>query len=167
MHQSRAGTRQKHQDFTFNYTVTDHDGDTAAGTLSLTVNDDTPVALSGTVGGEGEGEGNGDGIFFGSFATVYEDGLTAANSDGQSVGNPEGYNTATSVRFLAADLASLVSFGADQPGSFHLNPNAVAPVLFSHGDAVTYSVTANPYGVCGRPRHSRCTKTAIRASRSS
>ncbi len=46
------GHDENNQDFTFNYTVTDHDGDTAAGTLSLTVNDDTPVALSGTVGGK-------------------------------------------------------------------------------------------------------------------
>jgi T1SS-143 domain-containing protein len=133
------GLDENNQNFTFNYTVTDHDGDTASGTLALTVNDDTPVALSGTVGGEGEGEGN----YYGVFATVYEDGLTLANSDGQSVGNPEGYNTNTSVHILAADLASLVSFGADQPGSFHLNPNAVAPALFSHGDAVTYSVSGD------------------------
>ena len=49
------GQDENNQAFTFNYNVTDHDGDTTGGTLALTVNDDTPIALSGT-GGEGNGE---------------------------------------------------------------------------------------------------------------
>jgi T1SS-143 domain-containing protein len=130
-----SGQDENNQSFTFNYNVTDHDGDTTGGTLTLTVNDDTPIALSGS-GGEGNEEGSGS---F-TFATVYEDGLTNLNSGNQSVGNAEGGFQTTSVVITASDMLGLVSFGADQPGTFSLNPGASAPTLFSHGDPVTYSV---------------------------
>jgi T1SS-143 domain-containing protein len=129
-----TGQDENNQTFTFNYTVTDHDGDTAVGSLVLTVNDDTPIALPGN---PGEGEGEGSGSF--TFAIVHEDGL----NNSQSVGNQEVFSTVTSVVITAADLASLVSFGVDQPGTFSLNPGATAPTLFSNGDPVTYSVTGN------------------------
>ena len=74
---------ENNQAFTFNYNVTDHDGDTTGGTLALTVNDDTPIALSGTAVKATEDSGS-----F-TFATVYEDGLTNANSGNQSLGNPK------------------------------------------------------------------------------
>ncbi|MBR1126117.1 VWA domain-containing protein, partial [Bradyrhizobium lablabi] len=127
------GQDENNQSFTFSYDVTDHDGDTASGTLSLTVNDDTPIALPG----DGNGEGEGSGSF--TFATVYEDGL----NNGQSLGNEEPFHSATSVNITAADLLGLVSFGVDQPGSFSLNPDATAPALFSHGDPVSYSVVGD------------------------
>ena len=129
------GQDENNQAFTFNYNVTDHDGDTTGGTLALTVNDDTPIALSGT---RGEGNQEGSGSF--TFATVYEDGLTNLNSGNQSVGNAEGGFQTTSVVITAANLLGLVSFGADQPGTFSLNPGATAPTLFSHGAPVSYSV---------------------------
>ena len=47
---------KNNQGITINYNVTDHDGDSVTGTLSLTVNDDTPIALSGTPS-EGEARG--------------------------------------------------------------------------------------------------------------
>ncbi|HKS19362.1 MAG TPA: DUF5801 repeats-in-toxin domain-containing protein, partial [Bradyrhizobium sp.] len=130
------GQDENNQSFTFNYNVTDHDGDTTGGTLALTVNDDTPIPLPGN-----RGEGEGSGSF--TFATVYEDGLTNLNSGNQSVGNSEGGFQTTFVVITAADLQSLVSFGADKPGTFSLNPGATAPTLFSHGDPVTYSVVGD------------------------
>src|SRR5439155_226510 len=37
-----AGLNENDVSFTINYTVTDHDSDTAPGTLTINVNDDTP-----------------------------------------------------------------------------------------------------------------------------
>ena len=41
-----AGLDENNQAFTINYTVTDDDGDTATGSLSIDVDDDTPTVAS-------------------------------------------------------------------------------------------------------------------------
>lgn len=73
--QHESGHDENNQDFSFTYVVTDHDGDSATGTLSLTVNDDTPtidvgvnqnseggrwtLTLDESIGGDRGGNGNG------------------------------------------------------------------------------------------------------------
>ncbi|MDX9995043.1 MAG: retention module-containing protein [Rhodocyclaceae bacterium] len=44
------GADEDNIDITFSYRLTDYDGDTATGTLSATINDDTPVLLGGDEG---------------------------------------------------------------------------------------------------------------------
>lgn len=73
--QHESGHDENNQDFTFTYVVTDHDSDSVTGTLSLTVNDDTPIigvgvnqnseggrwtlTLDESIGGDRGGNGNG------------------------------------------------------------------------------------------------------------
>ena len=44
-----AGRDENNQAFTINYQVTDHDGDTAMGSLSIDVDDDTPTVAANTL----------------------------------------------------------------------------------------------------------------------
>ena len=107
--------------------ATDGDGDSVSlgsGTFLIQVQDDIPVQTSATVSG-----------------SVQEDALTDSNSNHQSVGNPEGVTQTTVATGL---LTTLVSVGADEPGTFSLasNPSGL-PVITSKGEAVHYSVTGD------------------------
>ena len=71
---------------------------------------------------------------------VYEDGL----NNSQSVGNPEPGHIATTVTITAAQLAQLVSVGADENLTFSLNSAVADPAgLTSRGVAVTYEVAGD------------------------
>ena len=79
--------------------------------------------------------------------TVCEDGLTNANSNNQSVGNPEAGHTAVTATFTTAQILSLVDIGADEPGTVTLAGAAQAiegssTGLQSKGVAVTYHVVS-------------------------
>ena len=107
--------------------ATDGDGDSVSlgsGTFLIQVQDDIPVQTSATVSG-----------------SVQEDALTDSNSNHQSFGNPEGVGQTTVATGL---LTTLVSVGADEPGTFSLasNPSGL-PVITSKGEAVHYSVTGD------------------------
>lgn len=107
-------------------TITDGDNDTntrsADISASIRFDDDGPVAIGGTV----------------NAGEVYEDGLQTATQ----TGNPEGApgSQPTQVTIHAADLAHLVSFGADGPGGFGFNAAAegVNTGLTSNGSAIHY-----------------------------
>jgi T1SS-143 domain-containing protein len=104
--------------YNLGFTVTDGDGDTADGTLVMTVDDDTPIwqADSKPVS-----------------AVVNEDGLPEGNSDGGDVTEAWG---------PSGSLASFISFGADGPGSFSLiTDTSSLPDLYSNGVQIIYSVT--------------------------
>ncbi len=73
--------------------------------------------------------------------TVFEDGLTNANSNNQSVGNSEPGHTEVTATYTAAQILSLVNIGSDGPGSVKLAGVALEGVLTglqSQGVAVTY-----------------------------
>jgi len=73
--------------------------------------------------------------------TVFEDGLTSANSNNQSVGNSEPGHTEVTATYTAAQILSLVNMGSDGPGSVKLAGVALEGVmtgLQSQGVAVTY-----------------------------
>lgn len=106
-------------------TVSDSSGVNAPVTLggAIDVIDDRPIALQGQV----------------TEGTVYEDGLTLANSNNESIGNPETSHTDTSLTINATDLASLVSFGADKIGpdaGFTLASFVAGAVKTTGGDTV-------------------------------
>ncbi|WP_321341261.1 DUF5801 repeats-in-toxin domain-containing protein [Breoghania sp.] len=121
-------------DLTFDFTVTDGDDDTASGSLTVSVNDDTPVQSGQQA----------------SF-TADEDDINTALSvgtspnDGDAVdGSTTGGNGAATV---TGNLVGLVSFGADGTQGFRLQSNAVDTAnafgLTSNGDAVTFVVDPN------------------------
>jgi len=126
----------------FGFTVTDATGDTAAGTLKVNVDDDSPIWIW-----QGHGE---DGIN----AMVREEGMSTGEdgdygdlSDGNrtegSASVPPHSSDETS-SYLRGSLANLVSFGADGPGEFSLLADTSAlPTLYSQGEMVSYSVSGN------------------------
>ncbi|KRR21582.1 DUF5801 repeats-in-toxin domain-containing protein [Bradyrhizobium retamae] len=99
----------------------DSDGVTPSGGFTITVQDDIPVQTQNSVSG-----------------AVQEDALTDANSNHQSIGNTEGGQTTVAT----GSLATLVSVGADEQGTFSLlaNPAGLTAVT-SKGAAVLYSVS--------------------------
>ena len=102
------------------FAVTDNDTDTTQGTFNVTIVDDVPVQTAGT-----------------EAQTVYEDLLAGGNPD--TPANPVGASTVAT-----GTLAALVSFGADQPGTFSLSTNTAGlPALTSNGQAVVYNVNGN------------------------
>ena len=102
------------------FAVTDKDTDTTQGTFNVTIVDDVPVQTAGT-----------------EAQTVYEDLLAGGNPD--TPANPVGASTVAT-----GTLAALVSFGADQPGTFSLSTNTAGlPALTSNGQAVVYNVNGN------------------------
>ncbi|EJO93689.1 hemolysin-type calcium-binding protein, partial [Ectopseudomonas mendocina DLHK] len=115
--------------FLFNYVITDGIGNSATGSLTLGVNDDTPE-LAGVPGARPVVEG-----------LVHEDAL--------SNGNPEGAQQTVTVSGGAGTLDALVNFGADGRGSFSLEGSAAAlesltnQGLSSGGVPLTYAVSAD------------------------
>ncbi|WP_394886119.1 hypothetical protein ACG873_00010 (plasmid) [Mesorhizobium sp. AaZ16] len=97
----------------------DADGDpiTLSRGFTISVEDDVPVAVTGaSVAG-----------------FVDEDELAGGNADGDGEG-----------QVATGSVAGLVSFGADQPGSFSLNPDTSGlAALTSNGVAVSYAVAGN------------------------
>ncbi len=115
-----AGGDENNQLFTINYSVTDEDGDSAFGTLTINVDDDTPIVVEGQVGG-----------------TVDEDGVPGGIADGPD--DVAGENTVVN-----GSVASLFSAGADSPLTFGLSSNTSGlPSLTSNGVAVTYAVVGD------------------------
>jgi T1SS-143 domain-containing protein len=126
-----AGNTENNLDFTIDYTVTDEDGDFDTGTLTVNVDDDTPIAVV-----EGQVLG-----------LVDEDDLPSGNNDNadgdDDPGNADGDNDGTTTAGAAGSLSGLFSFGADQPGSSGLGTNTAgmtAQGLTSNGVALAYDV---------------------------
>ena len=121
--------------YLFNYTITDGDGTPANGTLSILINDDSPVLA------ESEGERTIVG------GLVHEDAL--------SVGNGEPGNLPTQTHQLIGRpgaLDVLVNFGADGRGGFQFDtrPEALSDLealgLTSANQELLYSVTVSDDG---------------------
>ena len=89
--------RQENIQFTVNYRVTDHDGDTVDGTLTIDADDDTPKILT-------------------TNATVFTDDETATNPDASpNLGGTGDYDGATPPANLTGTLSH--SYGADGTGT--------------------------------------------------
>jgi T1SS-143 domain-containing protein len=121
--------------YLFNYTITDGNGTPASGTLSILIDDDSPVLA------ESEGERPVIG------GLVHEDAL--------GIGNGEPGNLPAQTHQLIGGpgaLDVLVNFGADGRGGFQLDtrPEALADLealgLTSGKDALVYSVTVSDDG---------------------
>ncbi|RWK34869.1 DUF5801 repeats-in-toxin domain-containing protein [Mesorhizobium sp.] len=107
------------------YVITDADGSTAPGTLTITFNDDAPTA---------------------SVGTVNDSAITLVTQDAQTIG----INSDTaSASFAAAFLAAVTpSYGADGAGStvisnYTLNVTNAVSGLTSQGDAITLVKVGN------------------------
>jgi T1SS-143 domain-containing protein len=129
-----AGSDENNLEFVINYNVIDADGDVANGTLTVNVDDDTPIAVV---------EGQVTGL-------VDEDDLPAGNNDNadgdDDPGNADGDNDGTTTAGAAGSLSGLFSFGADQPGTIGLGTNTsgmTAQGLTSNGVALTYAVVGD------------------------
>uniref|UniRef100_B3EKP9 von Willebrand factor type A n=1 Tax=Chlorobium phaeobacteroides (strain BS1) TaxID=331678 RepID=B3EKP9_CHLPB len=108
----------------------DKDPVDAAGTFIIKVEDDVPELSGETVVGD-----------------VWEDALSTSVgelSDGISDNDGEPESTTASSTSTGVSLQTLVSSGADEPVTFSLDQNAVAPSgLESKGQTVTYSVNGD------------------------
>jgi T1SS-143 domain-containing protein len=120
---------------TFAFTATDSDGDTVNGSFGVTVDDDAPVATDVTVS-----------------ATIDEDDIntklsqgTSQNDgahDGSTTNGPNDWGPA----LVSGSVESLVSFGADEDGTFSLATDfsdLVSQGLESKGVALSYEVNSN------------------------
>src|SRR5262249_58760445 len=85
-----TGANENDLTFTVNYVTTDHDGDTATGSLSINVNDDTPTVTANAA------------------VQLDDDALTGGNPGGLGDVNPDTANTSGTLGH---------SFGADGAGS--------------------------------------------------
>ena len=124
-----AGGNENNQPFTINYVVSDADSDTANGTISINVDDDTPIVaatlLTGTVDEDG----------------VLEGAANAGPGDGIAGGIGDVAGTAT---VASGNVSTLFASGADTPLTYALLANTAGlPALTSGGVAVTYSVVGN------------------------
>ncbi|MGM4918884.1 T1SS-143 repeat domain-containing protein [Tardiphaga sp. 813_E8_N1_3] len=120
--------------FTFNFTAKDGDGDKANGHFTVTVDDDAPTATAAVLTG-----------------AVYESELSTATGDlstGTQAGNADNKNgdAGTDDSILVGNLSSLVSMGADSPGTFVVETTGLSASLTSltsSGVALTYTVVGN------------------------
>jgi T1SS-143 domain-containing protein len=104
-------------------TVSDGKGGTATANMSVTIEDDSPVNNAATV----------------NLGTVHEDALNTAGA----VGNSEGGQTVTA-SITAAQIAALVTAGADAPVAIALNAAVSGPSgLTQDGHAINFVYDAN------------------------
>ncbi|MBO6719225.1 MAG: tandem-95 repeat protein [Rhizobiaceae bacterium] len=121
------GATEENLAVAFNFTVTDGDGDKASGSLTVNVNDDTPVSTGTVING-----------------SVFENEAAA----GTDFGNPDDDNGdgGTNDSILTGNLSSLVSFGADGVGAYLVETTDLSrslTSLTSGGVALFYSVSGN------------------------
>lgn len=124
------------------FTAHDSDGDVGNGTLTITLDDDIPVAKPPIPPEEG---GDPTPLVTG---LVDEDDLPAGNGDNapgdDDPGNADGDNDGTTTGGGAGSLGGLFNAGADAPLTFSLSSvTSGLPVLHSAGALVTYDVSGN------------------------
>ncbi|MBX2826091.1 MAG: VCBS domain-containing protein, partial [Gammaproteobacteria bacterium] len=116
------GNDENDVSFTLDYIVTDGDTDTAPGSITINVDDDTPVVDSGTDSG-----------------TVDEDGLT----DGIAGGTGDVTGEAVTAN---GSVTGFFSAGADTPLTYSIDDSSTAPLtsqgLSSGGTPLSYVITA-------------------------
>ncbi|MDH1262527.1 retention module-containing protein [Pseudomonas sp. GD03944] len=103
---SEGGSDENDLDFPFGYTITDGNGTPASGSLTLTVNDDSPAQQEGERPVVRE--------------LVHEDALADGNGEDTDPAQT------TTVSAPAGTLSALVNFGADGPGGISLSGSEAA-----------------------------------------
>lgn len=131
------GTTEETLALTFSYTVTDGDGDTAPGSLTVNVNDDTPVLNTAPVAVYHADEG--DIITPQSVGTSPDDG----HADGSTTGPLDIAGPAT----VTGSVLSAVDFGADGEGGFSFTSDALSTLqnlgLTSNSGTLHYAMVGN------------------------
>ncbi len=124
LHEDDVANEENEVSFTLDATLTDGDGDTAPTSLTITVDDDTPVANAAS-----------------STGTVDEDGLPGGITDNGSNDVPGADLTANGF------VTGLFTVGADDPLTYSLDDSSTAALdalgLTSNGVAVTYTISGN------------------------
>jgi len=127
-----TGQNENDVRLTIGFTATDGDGDTANASIVVTINDDSPVATATVL-----------------TRAVYESELHSGTfSTGTQAGNSDNKNgdSSSDDSIVTGNLSSLVSIGADSPGSFVVETTALSTSLTSltsGGVALTYAVSGN------------------------
>ncbi len=123
---------------TFGFTITDGDRDTATGSLTVTVDDDTPVAFSVTATDQTDDEGKGP--------------FEALSNEGVPVGTP-GADVLGSPATITGAAGTLFQVGADGLLAVRITgPNAVRVIHDTNANGIAdqedviYSENANPDG---------------------
>lgn len=142
------GTQEENTDFNINYQVTDFDGDKVEGTLSISVDDDTPEVNKEAY--ESQKVDEDDILICGPHGSIGTSPNDTAKYDGSYTGNPwDAFDHGPAN--VTGSLAALVSFGADGPmggkgQGFSLNKdtsNLTDQHLTSQGDELSYKVVGN------------------------
>ncbi|MGE8359021.1 retention module-containing protein [Pseudomonas sp.] len=127
---SEGGSDENDLDFPFGYTITDGNGTPASGSLTLTVNDDSPAQQEGERPVVRE--------------LVHEDALADGNGEDTDPAQT------TTVSAPAGTLSALVNFGADGPGGISLSGSEAAlqslyDLGLTSGEVdLVYSVVVDP-----------------------
>ncbi|RRI03071.1 type I secretion C-terminal target domain-containing protein [Mesorhizobium tamadayense] len=143
--QAQGPNNENNATVNLGYLITDADGSTAPGTLTITFNDDAPTA---------------------SVGTVADGGLTLVTQDAQTIG---GASDTASASFAAAFLAAVTpSYGADGAGTtvisgYTLTVADAASGLTSQGEAITLTKVGNDI-VGSTASHGEIFRIAVDAS---
>ncbi|MFT5700504.1 MAG: T1SS-143 domain-containing protein [Desulforhopalus sp.] len=122
---------------TFSFTVSDLDGDTASGSLTVNIYDDAPLQTEVKIARVVEEE---------ALDNMNDGTPNVVGSDGNPDGNDSKVDPVLSQQNAAVVTGSLTDFvnvGADNPGTFSVIENVELPDLFSQGEEVVYVVNGD------------------------
>ena len=155
-----AGGNENNQSFTIGYRVTDHDGDTADGSIVINVNDDTPTVSASTTQptltvDETTLANNSTADFSGVFTHSFgADGAAAANSITYALGITGGNgvasgltDTATGLSIVLVNNAGVIEGHVGTAAgalAFTVSVNATGSVTLDQIRAVVHTSSDNP-----------------------
>jgi VCBS repeat-containing protein len=164
-----AGDNENNALFTINYTVTDSDGDVAAGTLNISVDDDTPT-VNVTAGSDAEvsltthdaltpGAGSEAVSTTANFSNVFGGTSSSPGADGAGAGSTSGYALSTtggaSGLFSHGVAINLYNVGGVIVGS----TSATAPATATDA-SVVFSVSTTNTGIVTLTQYQQIDHTA-------
>ncbi|MCC6926212.1 VCBS domain-containing protein, partial [Novosphingobium sp.] len=139
--QHAAGSNENNQLFTLSYTVTDQDGDSAPGTLTIDVDDDTPVLANDTdtIPGGSNAPATGNVLTDASAGDAGDSdtGADSVGADGGSVTAITGFGGAGTIGGTTNGQYGVLTLNSD--GSYSYTRNAGTPGNVT--DTFTYTVT--------------------------
>ncbi|WP_336957775.1 beta strand repeat-containing protein [Sphingobium aquiterrae] len=141
-----AGLDENNQSFTIAYRVTDGDGDTVDGTLSISVDDDTPLAANDTdsVTEDGPTSANGN-VLTGTGSDGNPAGADSLGADGPAVGGAVTGIAGGTIGVAHAGSYGSITLNADGSYSYALNNALPAVQQLDDGetlsDVFTYTIS--------------------------